>query len=107
MNVSEVCVDIKYLDNGIEVICDYADMRQYSEARKRPFNAEEMKELVGKIAKTEDGDVTLITDYDWFIEKIYICGERLNSEELMNSTWRIDNNPCYKLEHLENGEWVE
>jgi hypothetical protein len=100
-------IDIEYLDDGNGATCDYADIAKCSEARKRPFNSKEMKNLASAFAITFDGDISMITDYDWFAEKVRICGEWLCAEELMESTWRVYNKPCYKLEHLENGEWVE
>lgn len=88
--------------------CSYHYFNEFcSEARKRPFNSKEMKNLAGSFATNCDGDVSMITDYDWFVERVKICGDWLCAEELMDSTWRIYNKPCYKLEHLENGEWVE
>ena len=76
-------------------------------ARKRPFNADEMKALVGKVFTTIDGDVSIATDFDNTIKELCIYGEFFKNKELADSAWRIDGKPCYKLEHLENGEWVE
>lgn len=72
-------VDIEYLNNGVGTIYSYADMQKCSEARKRPFNAEEMKALVGKIIASIDGDVSIITDYsphsaEYNVASIYFIG---------------------------------
>lgn len=106
-NVDEKWVDIEYLDDGIGATCSYADIQKCSEAVKRPFNDKEMKNLPSAFAITFDGDISMITDYDYFTKKVRLCGEWFCAEELMVSTWRIYNKPCYVLEHLENGEWVE
>lgn len=107
VNIDEKFVDIEYLDDGIGATCSYADIQQCSEARKRPFNEKEMKELVGRIFTTVDGDASIATDFDSILKALCIYGEWFKSKELADSVWQLDGNPCYKLKHLENGEWVE
>lgn len=87
-----------------------------SEARKRPFNAYEMKSLVGKIIEFKNGDATLATGYSEEFDEgvegysygIWTCwGWSMGAKELMNEC-TIDGKPCFKLEHLnDKGEWVE
>lgn len=78
-----------------------------SEARKRPFNADEMKALVGKRLEAPDG-VDLIFSFDKrdkTIETNYAC---YDSKLLMEKNFTIDGKPCYVLEHInERGEWVK
>lgn len=78
-----------------------------SEARKRPLNADEMKALVGRLLTTVDGDVSIATVFDNTLKELWIACKCFKNKELANSKWLLDGKPCYKLEHLENGEWVE
>ena len=103
--------DVEYLDDGNGATCDYPDMQKCSEARKRPFNAKEMKELFGKVYESSCCTF-LITGYDKRKKSIKVNELWFNSEELINGKNSInppliDGKPCYKLEHLKNGEWVE
>lgn len=79
------------------------------EARLRPFNAEEMRGLVGKVLTSNsrstsfsflvvyaEGDGSFIESYRF----------KYTAEELKDH-FTIDGSPCGVLEHLENGEWVE
>lgn len=76
------------------------------QACKRPFNDKEMKALVGKVIEDED-EVNLVSCFHKDTGKIETDYESYDAESLKNSTFTIDGKPCYKLEHLENGEWVE
>jgi hypothetical protein len=84
-------------------------------ARKRPFNEAEMKALVGKIlTHKQTGDLTLVTDFineydkdlDYHYSTVFAFGENYTDGDLMDDC-TIDGKPCYVLEHLEKGEWVE
>jgi hypothetical protein len=77
------------------------------QARLRPYNTDEMRELVGKIAKSETGDVSIIDDYSSRDEDVYICDAWYSANMLLQSKWRLDGKPCGVLEHFKNGAWVE
>jgi hypothetical protein len=51
--------------------------------------------------------VSIATDFDNIMNSICIGSEWFKGDELANSVWQLDGKPCYKLEHLENGEWVK
>lgn len=106
-NVSEKWIDIQELDGGNGATCSYADIQKCSETRKRPFNDAEMKALVGRLLTTVDGDVSIATVFDNTLKELWIACKCFKNKELANSKWLLDGKPCYKLEHLENGEWVE
>jgi hypothetical protein len=83
-------------------------LEDYVPARKRKFNEKEMRGLVGKVITDVEGDATLITDFDNVTKNIRFLGEWWKSDELADSTWKLDGKPCFKLEHLdEKGQWVE
>jgi hypothetical protein len=77
------------------------------EARKRPFNAEEMKALVGKVIG--DGNrIDLIFSFTTKDKKVETNYAFYDAELLMDGNFTIDGKPCYVLEHLnDKGEWVE
>jgi hypothetical protein len=114
--IGKTSIDIKYTDNNYGDTYSRTYMIKYcTEARKRPFNEAEMKELVGKIlTHKQTGDLTLVTDFineydkdlDYHYSTVFAFGENYTDGDLMDDC-TIDGKPCYVLEHLENGEWVE
>jgi hypothetical protein len=80
----------------------------YKQARLRPYNAEEMRGLIGKVIETQK-DIAMVLGYS--SERNKICVATINNyfsaETLLAVGATIDGKPCGVLEHLENGEWVE
>lgn len=77
------------------------------QARKRPFNAEEMRGLVGKVIQDDIGNRKLINNYIVADNQVVVFCAYCNADKLMKTGYTIDGKPCYVLEHLENGVWVE
>lgn len=76
-------------------------------ARLRPYNAEEMKSLVGKVICGNDTNFRAMIVYaDGVSGVVETIHYDYNAEELAQS-YTIDGKPAGVLEHLENGEWVE
>lgn len=95
--------------NQLAWISDEIKNGDYIEARKRPFNADEMRALVGKIIQ-KDNDIGVVMHYFGKDNEVLFCNSFATSEDLMNNNCVIysTGKPCFKLEHLnENGEWVE
>ena len=76
------------------------------QARLRPYNAKEMRGLVGKVIEGKD-EISVITDYSRDNNKIYFIGGWSSADEILKQGYTIDGKPCGVLEHLENGEWVK
>lgn len=90
---------------GVFVPEEFAGLKQ---ARLRPYNADEMKALVGKPITMLDGAVCLCTVYSKRDESVILDDIHWDAQELLDSGYTIDNKPCGVWEHLnENGEWVE
>ena len=73
-----------------------------AEARIRPYNSDEMRELVGKVIETKR-DSGLITGYRGVENKVFVgLNNRYTAEELlaMNATFS-DGSPCGVLEHFD------
>lgn len=88
--------DVCYVDDAVR-------------ARLRPYNADEMKALVGKALKTSDGDLQLITAYYNDLKRVLVGGlvDR-SADEIKERYINLDGSPCGVLEHLnEKGEWVK
>jgi hypothetical protein len=79
----------------------------FVQARKRPFNAEEMRNLLGKVV-TNGTDAFLICVY-YGETNCVSAGSfaEFNAKSLIKNNFTVDGKPCYVLEHLENGEWVK
>ena len=79
------------------------------EANKRPFNAQEMLSLIGKVATRDNGDkclVVYVAKDGSFLDVGYDIS--YTPENLMKHNMLIDGKPCYVLEHLnEKGEWLK
>ena len=76
------------------------------EARLRPFNEKEMRELVGKVIanKTTKTRYLIVTSNS---TSVSAAGYIYNKEELLNGFIFTDGSPCGVYEHFENGEWVK
>lgn len=79
----------------------------FSPARLRPYNADEMRRLVGKVVGDKDGNIYLVVCYVPRGRGLLIGGFYFNEQEIIDGGFIIDGKPCGKLEHRENGEWVE
>lgn len=101
-------VEVAYLDDGFTIVIGNpffnADCVQ---AHKRPFNAEEMQKLVGKVI--ENCKYILWCDgYDKESNLIITQLKALTAEDLIKGGYAVDREPCYVLEHLNGkGEWVK
>ena len=82
---------------------DYHFVRQ---ARLRPYNAEEMRGLVGKVVYTIEDKTFLVLAHSG---NTVLFGDVLHTpEDLTLDIYKFpDGSPCGCLEHLENGEWVK
>lgn len=81
----------------------------YKPARLRPYNAEEMKALVGKVLTSNSRS----TPFSFLVvyaegDGSFIESYRFNyTAEELKGYFTIDGKPCGVLEHLEDGEWVK
>jgi hypothetical protein len=99
--VGEIGFTKVILSNGKQV-----SISELTEARLRPFNEKEMRELVGKaITYKTSEEVFLVT----YFNKVHVglghlC---LTAEDLLNKYTKVNGSPCGVYEHLENGEWMK
>lgn len=99
-----------HFDNGGKATYGSLSWDDLKPARLRPYNAEEMKALMGKVLEQKNGDAFMVTAYTPQLEKD-VCAVDIDNmwvtpdDVLKNYT--INGKPCGVLEHLENGEWVE
>lgn len=76
-------------------------------ARLRPYNAKEMKALVGKILADKDGNMNIVEGWSADIEKVRFDHLYYSAVKLLNN-FTIDGKPCGVFEHRNDaGEWVE
>jgi hypothetical protein len=83
-----------------------AFIEDYLPARLRPYNAEEMKALVGKVIENKNF-AHFITTFDKELQEVVSGSDGYSAKDLVEFGYTIDGPPCGKLEHLEDGEWVE
>lgn len=89
-------------DNGLKF--SFCDLMQ---ARIRPYNAKEMRGLVGKVLEWGNNS-ELVISYNEAEVEVYVDRMWCTAEYLMDNEYTIDGKPCGVLEHLnDNGEWVE
>ena len=85
---------------------DYHFVKQ---ARLRPYNADEMRGLVGILIR-KGQSLHIVTGYEDVLDgecMIHVNGYLYSANDLLRQ-FTIDNAPCGVLEHWsENGEWVE
>lgn len=88
-------------DGKFSLMCDVG------KARLRPYKADEMKALVGKVIEDKDGDCYLIYKYDATENTVETSSFIVDAEALLRDC-SVDGKNAGVLEHLnENGEWVE
>lgn len=95
------------LAGGI-VIGKYDIHAEAVSARLRPYNAEEMKALVGKVIE-KGPSMHIVTGFENVFGNecmVNVNGCLYGANDLLRQ-FTIDNKPAGVLEHLENGEWVE
>jgi hypothetical protein len=103
LTIVDVTRGIWIENQGNMILVNFYDLL---EARLRPFNEKEMRELVGKaITYKTSEEVFLVT----YFNKVHVglghlC---LTAEDLLNKYTKVNGSPCGVYEHLENGEWVE
>lgn len=97
---------IKTKNNGF-FTGDYAT-ENFVPARLRPYNAEEMRQLVGKMVEKGDGLALVLGIENVFGNEYMVCvnGHYFSANDLLRQ-FTINNKPAGVLEHLENGEWVQ
>lgn len=74
-------------------------------AHPRPYNAEEMQKLVGKVLELA-GNRDLVISYDDDSEAVYANSMWMDADELFDNGYTVDGEPCSVLEHLEGTAWV-
>lgn len=78
------------------------------QARLRPYNAEEMKALVGTVIE-KGPSMHIVTGFENVFDNecmVHANGCLYGANDLLRQ-FTIDGSPCGVPEHLENGEWVE
>lgn len=108
LKIVGISIDLKCVEfsNGVKWnVQDVVD--EAVPARLRPYNAKEMKALVGKVLETKRGSAILILQYIVGVNELCFWENRLNADMLLSEEYIIDGKPAGVLEHLEDGEWVE
>jgi hypothetical protein len=95
------------ITEGFQEVCKYISKGEIVPARLRPYNADEMLELVGKVICGNDTDFRAMIVYaDGGTNRVETIHYDYDAEELARC-YNIDGKPCGVLEHLKNGEWVK
>ena len=84
---------------------DHVSYSHCKQARLRPYNAEEMRGLVGKVLE-HNGNASLVIVY---LENGFIrVGTKwVSAERLIEDGYTIDGKICGKFEHKNGEDWVE
>lgn len=108
LKIVGISIDLKCVEFSNGVKWDIQDVVDEAvPARLRPYNAKEMKALVGKVLETKRGSAILILQYIVGVNELCFWENRLNADMLLSEEYIIDGKPAGVLEHLEDGEWVE
>jgi hypothetical protein len=97
---------VEWVKEGVQGIVFGCNINNKKQARLRPYNAEEMKALVGKVIEF-DVFAQLVLMYDGKDNAILAGDGYWISESILLKDYTIDGQPCGVFEHMENGEWVE
>lgn len=103
-------VEVAYLDGEFTMVIGIPIFNgDCVQARKRPFNAEEMKALVGKVIE-KGPSMHLVIGFENVFENecmIHVNNCMYSGNDLIRHEYTIDGKLCCKFEHFENGKWVE
>jgi hypothetical protein len=86
----------------------YYATENFVPARLRPYNAEEMRGLVGMVI-CNGQSIHFVTGYEGVPDgesMVCVNGCLYSANDLLLKGFTYDTRPCGRLEHLENGEWV-
>lgn len=96
--------EVKITD-GVED--EWVKTSNVQEARLRPFNESEMRELVGKMVECKS-KVHIICSFIQETDAFYVRGGvSWYSPEALLRDYTLEGKPCGVYEHKKNGEWVE
>lgn len=94
---------IIHFNNGTSRICGSLSWDAVLRARLRPYNAAEMKALVGKVLDWEENR-DLVISYDGERGEVYVDDMWLSGEDLLNNGYKYQESPCGVLEYLHKEE---
>ena len=97
---------VDWVKEGVQGTVFGCNLKCKKQARLRPYNADEMKSLVGKVLKHDTGNY-LVTAFEYRWDQIKVESVWRDADELLQNWVHLDKTPCGVLEHLEDGEWVE
>lgn len=108
LKITDIADDRVFARNKNEQIAFLFDAfsKNAKQARLRPYDAEEMKALVGKVVCGSEGKLFLVLLYS--PNTVYFGKFSHTPEDLTLDIYKFpDGSPCGCLEHLENGDWVK
>lgn len=95
----------------LQKVCKFISKGEIVQSRLRPYNAEEMKALVGKVIENWHHAHLIIgfikPDPAENLSAFIRAGQCWIAADRLLSDYTLDGKPCGVLEHLENGEWVK
>lgn len=83
----------------LQEVCKSISKGEIVQARPRPYNADEMQELVGRVIATQAGYI-LVDAYRKSDSNIHTIGGWFTADHLMQYDYTVDGKPCYVLEHV-------
>lgn len=111
------CSPVIFFNEAADLLCPSMQLnsiggRFLRPARPRPYNADEMRGLVGKVVDKKDGDSFLVTAYTPKLDSRNLSAVSIDDMWVMADDvlecYTIAGNPAGVLEHLnEKGEWVQ
>lgn len=114
LKIEGISIDLQKIELSNGAIWNKQDIIDEAvPARLRPYNADEMKALLGKVVTEKEFDyyAYLVTAYTAKLDgknlvAVGIDDAWVQSDDVLK-LYTIDGKPCGILEHLEYGEWVE
>lgn len=98
---------VEWVKEGVQGTVFGCNLKCKKQARLRPYNAEEMRGLVGMVI-CKGPSVHFVTGYENVFDgesMVHVNGCLYSANDLLRHGFTYDGKPCGVLEHLENGEW--
>lgn len=96
--------------NGNSTAIPRCDVKTIKQARLRPYSADEMKALVGRVVTNAEGNDYLCTAFKRATDNsvaVVDIDTWVGATYILEHGYTVDSKQCGVLEHLENGEWVK
>jgi hypothetical protein len=103
-SMTDICVS--FINGTYGAVENEIFLQDYVEATHRPYNHDELMNLVGEKLELPDA-ICLVTAANKDLDYIIVDNVAYNANELLESNYTYKGNKCGVLVHRDGDEWVD